>query len=175
MINFGLFTAAPLSGYFLAGAQPGVLPPLTDPFPRRALASGKTLSQSPHTVSVAGGAGRGFFLTPYAKRFTRWSHLLLGLALGIAPLAAWIAVRGSLDPRTLALTGAVLFWVQGSTSSMRARIMSTMWVGRPHGIPQAFGLDAAFWIARFMIWRCLLYWPLSSHSFTSASSPSPES
>src|SRR5580698_9692270 len=37
----------------------------------------------------------------FAKRFTRWSHLILGLALGIAPSAAWIAVRGSLDPRIL--------------------------------------------------------------------------
>ena len=37
----------------------------------------------------------------YTKRFTRWSHLFLGLALGIAPSAAWIAVRGSFDPRIL--------------------------------------------------------------------------
>src|SRR5579872_2312332 len=37
----------------------------------------------------------------YTKRFTRWSHLVLGFALGIAPAAAWIAVRGSLDPRIL--------------------------------------------------------------------------
>jgi 4-hydroxybenzoate polyprenyltransferase len=49
----------------------------------------------------------------YAKRFTRWSHLLLGFALGIAPAAAWIAVRGSLDPRILLLTAAVTFWVGG--------------------------------------------------------------
>ena len=33
----------------------------------------------------------------YMKRVTRWSHLVLGLALGIAPSAAWIAVRGTLD------------------------------------------------------------------------------
>ena len=34
----------------------------------------------------------------YTKRFTSMAHLVLGLALGIAPMAAWIAVRGSLDP-----------------------------------------------------------------------------
>src|SRR5690242_9407464 len=44
----------------------------------------------------------------YTKRFTRWSHLVLGLAMGIAPTAAWIAVRGSLDPRILILTAAVV-------------------------------------------------------------------
>src|SRR2546423_220370 len=52
-------------------------------------------------------------LYSYTKRFTRWSHLVLGLALGIAPAAAWIAVRGSVDPRILLLTAAVTFWVAG--------------------------------------------------------------
>jgi hypothetical protein len=50
-------------------------------------------------------------LYSYTKRFTRWSHLVLGFALGIAPSAAWIAVRGSFDPRILLLTAAVTFWV----------------------------------------------------------------
>ena len=49
----------------------------------------------------------------YTKRFTRWSHLVLGFALGIAPSAAWIAVRGSLDLRILILTFAVTLWVGG--------------------------------------------------------------
>ena len=52
-------------------------------------------------------------LYSYSKRVTRWSHLLLGFALGIAPAAAWIAVRGSFDPRILLLTAAVTFWVGG--------------------------------------------------------------
>src|SRR5258706_6833398 len=46
-------------------------------------------------------------LYSYSKRFTRWSHLFLGFALGIAPAAAWIAVRVSLDPRILLLTASV--------------------------------------------------------------------
>ena len=49
----------------------------------------------------------------YMKRITRWSHLVLGLALGIAPSAAWIAVRGSLDWRIAVLSLAVLLWVGG--------------------------------------------------------------
>ncbi|HEU0124434.1 MAG TPA: UbiA-like polyprenyltransferase, partial [Bryobacteraceae bacterium] len=49
----------------------------------------------------------------YTKRFTSWSHLVLGFALGIAPAAAWIAVTGSLDPRILWLTAAVTFWTAG--------------------------------------------------------------
>jgi 4-hydroxybenzoate polyprenyltransferase len=49
----------------------------------------------------------------YTKRFTALSHLVLGFCLGIAPAAAWIAVRGSLDPRILWLTAAVTCWTGG--------------------------------------------------------------
>ncbi|MEZ5364556.1 MAG: UbiA-like polyprenyltransferase [Bryobacterales bacterium] len=49
----------------------------------------------------------------YTKRFTSLSHLVLGLALGIAPLAAWIAVRGSFEPAILLLSAAVMLWVGG--------------------------------------------------------------
>jgi 4-hydroxybenzoate polyprenyltransferase len=53
------------------------------------------------------------FLYSFTKRFTSFSHLVLGFCLGIAPAAAWIAVRGSLDPRILWLTAAVTFWTAG--------------------------------------------------------------
>src|ERR1700693_4609815 len=56
-----------------------------------------TLILSPLALAI-------LLLYSYTKRFTRWSHLVLGFALGIAPAAAWIAVRGSLDPRILLLT-----------------------------------------------------------------------
>src|SRR6267154_1431677 len=49
----------------------------------------------------------------YTKRFTHYSHAVLGFALGIAPAAAWIAVQGSLDARILWLTAAVMFWTAG--------------------------------------------------------------
>ena len=86
----------------------------------------------------------------YAKRFTRWSHLLLGLALGIAPSAAWIAVRGSLDPRILALTGAVLFWVAGFDVLYACQDYEHDLRSGLHSVPQSLGLAAAFWIARAM-------------------------
>lgn len=52
-------------------------------------------------------------LYSYTKRYTRWSHLVLGFADAIPPAAAWIAVRGTLDWRILPLVGAVTFWVGG--------------------------------------------------------------
>lgn len=49
----------------------------------------------------------------YTKRFTALSHLVLGAALGVAPAAAWIAVRGTLDAEILPLAAAVTLWTAG--------------------------------------------------------------
>jgi len=49
----------------------------------------------------------------YTKRFTSLSHLVLGLALGIAPAGAWIAVTGRLDFAPMVLSAAVMFWTAG--------------------------------------------------------------
>jgi 4-hydroxybenzoate polyprenyltransferase len=86
----------------------------------------------------------------YMKRVTRWSHVVLGLALGIAPSAAWIAVRGSLDPRIVVLTLAVLLWVGGFDVLYACQDFEHDRNAGLNSIPQAFGLEAAFWIARAM-------------------------
>ena len=54
-----------------------------------------------------------FFFYSYTKRFTLWSHVVLGFCLGISPRAAWIAIAGKLDPRILILCAAVTLWVGG--------------------------------------------------------------
>lgn len=86
----------------------------------------------------------------YMKRVTRWSHLVLGLALGIAPAAAWIAVRGSLDPRVLVLSGAVLLWVAGFDVLYACQDFEHDRANGLHSVPQAFGVRGAFLIARVM-------------------------
>src|SRR5580704_4211174 len=53
------------------------------------------------------------FFYSFTKRFTNWSHLFLGFALGISPAAAWIAITGGLDLRMLILCAAVTLWVGG--------------------------------------------------------------
>lgn len=53
------------------------------------------------------------FFYSFTKRFTSFSHLVLGFCLGIAPAAAWIAMTGSLDLRILWLTAAVTLWTAG--------------------------------------------------------------
>jgi 4-hydroxybenzoate polyprenyltransferase len=86
----------------------------------------------------------------YMKRVTRWSHLVLGLALGIAPSAAWIAVRGSLDPRITLLTAIVTCWVAGFDILYACQDMEHDREANLFSIPQALGLNAAFWIARLL-------------------------
>ena len=86
----------------------------------------------------------------YMKRITRWSHLVLGLALGIAPAAAWIGVRGSLDPRILLLTAIVLLWVGGFDVLYACQDFEHDRTAGLHSVPAAFGLEGAFWIARAM-------------------------
>ena len=86
----------------------------------------------------------------YMKRITRWSHLVLGLALGLAPTAAWIAVRGSLDTRILVLTAAVTLWVGGFDVLYACQDYEHDRVAGLHSLPQAIGIPAAFWAARIM-------------------------
>jgi len=86
----------------------------------------------------------------YMKRVTRWSHLVLGLALGIAPAAAWVAVRGSVDWRVLLLTGIVILWVGGFDVLYACQDFEHDRKVGLNSVPAAFGLEGAFWIARVM-------------------------
>ncbi len=86
----------------------------------------------------------------YLKRFTRWSHLGLGLALGLAPAGAWVAVRGALDPRILVLTAAVTLWVAGFDVLYACQDCEHDRGAGLYSVPQAHGLTAAFRVARGM-------------------------
>lgn len=100
-----------------------------------------TLMLSPVALAV-------ILLYSYSKRFTRWSHLFLGFALGIAPAAAWIAVRGSLDPRILLLTAAVTFWVGGFDVIYACQDHDYDRSQGLHSLPRYFGIRNALVIAR---------------------------
>lgn len=87
-------------------------------------------------------------LYSYTKRFTRWSHVVLGFALGIAPAAAWIAVRGSLDPRILLLTAAVTFWVAGFDVLYACQDLDFDRGAGLHSIPRYVGVAKSLWVSR---------------------------
>ena len=86
----------------------------------------------------------------YTKRFTQWSHLVLGLALGIAPAAAWIAIRGALDARILVLTAAVIFWVAGFDVLYACQDAAHDRAAGLRSLPAALGLHRAFSLAHLM-------------------------
>jgi len=100
-----------------------------------------TLVLSPVALAI-------LLLYSYTKRFTRWSHLVLGFALGIAPAAAWIAVRGSLDPRILLLTAAVTFWVGGFDVLYACQDFEFDRTTGLHSIPRYCGIARALQVSR---------------------------
>ncbi len=100
-----------------------------------------TLLLSPVALAI-------LLLYSYTKRVTRWSHLVLGFALGIAPAAAWIAVRGSLDPRILLLTAAVTFWVAGFDVLYACQDYDFDRQTGLHSIPRYLGIRRSLWVAR---------------------------
>jgi 4-hydroxybenzoate polyprenyltransferase len=93
------------------------------------------------------------------KRFTSFSHLVLGFALGIAPAAAWIAIRGSLDLRILWLTAAVTFWTAGFDIIYSCQDYEFDTDAGLFSLPRRLGVAGALIVARLLhiaMLACLL-------------------
>ena len=90
------------------------------------------------------------FFYSYTKRFTDWSHIFLGFALGISPAAAWIAVTGRLDPRMLILCAAVTLWVGGFDVLYACQDVDFDRRAGLFSVPKRFGIATALLIARAM-------------------------
>jgi 4-hydroxybenzoate polyprenyltransferase len=90
------------------------------------------------------------FLYSYTKRFTVWSHIVLGFCLGMSPAAAWIAIRGSLDWRMLILCAAVTLWVAGFDVLYACQDVDFDREAGLFSIPQRLGVERALVVARVM-------------------------
>lgn len=101
----------------------------------------------------------------YAKRFTRFSHLVLGLALGIAPAAAWVAVRGTLDPRILVLTAIVICWVGGFDVLYACQDAEHDRRVGLRSVPAAIGIAGAFRVSRSLHFTMIALSILLIHLF----------
>ncbi len=87
----------------------------------------------------------------YTKRFTSFSHLVLGWCLSIAPTGAWIAVRGAIDsPVPLLLSLAVMLWTAGFDVIYACQDYEFDVKAGLNSIPQKFGIANALWIARIL-------------------------
>ena len=90
------------------------------------------------------------FFYSFSKRFTLFSHLILGFCLGIAPAAAWIAMRGTLDARILWLTAAVMFWTAGFDVIYACQDFEFDCAEGLCSIPRRFGIERRLRIARLL-------------------------
>jgi len=106
------------------------------------------------------------FVYSFTKRFTSLSHLVLGFSLGMAPAAAWIAVRGSLDPRILWLTAAVTCWTAGFDIIYACQDYDFDTAEGLWSVPRVLGIAGALVFARLLhvaMVICLVALILSLH------------
>ncbi len=110
------------------------------------------------------------FFYSYTKRFTAWSHVVLGFCLGMSPGAAWIAIAGALDARMWLLCAAVTLWVAGFDVLYACQDVEFDEQAGLFSVPKRFGIARALWIARLMhlavvallcwlAWSFALPWP----------------
>jgi 4-hydroxybenzoate polyprenyltransferase len=104
------------------------------------------------------------FFYSYTKRFTSWSHIVLGFCLGISPAAAWIAIAGSMDLRMLILCAAVTLWVGGFDVLYACQDIDFDQRVHLFSIPKRFGVARSLINARTMhvIMIVLLVWLAAS-------------
>ena len=105
---------------------------------------------NPLALELAPVAIAILFFYSFTKRFTTWSHLFLGFALGISPAAAWIAITGGLDWRMLILCAAVTLWVGGFDVLYACQDIAFDKQAGLYSVPRRFGIAAALMIARSM-------------------------
>jgi len=86
----------------------------------------------------------------FTKRFTSLAHLVLGLALAIAPAGAWVAVRGTLNVAVLPLSLAVLLWTSGFDILYSMQDLEFDRSRGLHSIPSRLGGRKALITARFL-------------------------
>ena len=100
------------------------------------------------------------FFYSYTKRFTFLSHIFLGLAIAGAPLGAWIAITGRIEPPALVLGAAVVFWLTGFDVLYALQDIEFDRKAGLHSIPQRFGIKRSLWIARIShaITMAALFW-----------------
>lgn len=106
---------------------------------------------NPLCLALAPLALAWVFLYSYTKRFTRWSHLVLGAGLAIAPVGGYLALAGAWSrPWWLlgALAAAVTTWVAGFDILYALQDVEFDRGNRLHSVPVAFGEGGALWLAR---------------------------
>lgn len=91
-----------------------------------------------------------FMVYPYTKRYTWLCHFWLGLSIGLAPLASWLAVRNVFDWRIILLDMVVLVWIAGFDVIYATQDVDHDKQAGLHSIPARFGISKALKTTRVL-------------------------
>jgi len=92
---------------------------------------------------------------PLLKKFTRLCHYYLGAALGLAPVCAWIAIRGDLTLTPLLMGGAVLLWTAGFDIIYACQDYAVDVASGLFSVPSKLGIGPALWVSRITHLACI--------------------
>lgn len=92
------------------------------------------------------------------KRFSSLAHLILGLSLGLAPIAGVVAVSGEITLWSVYLASGVMFWVAGFDLLYSLQDMDFDKANGLHSIPSKFGAKKTMWIARVFHLLAMVFW-----------------
>jgi len=112
---------------------------------------------NPLALKLAPLAIAVLFFYSFTKRFTNWSHIFLGFALGISPAAAWIAIAGSLDARMLILCAAVTLWVGGFDVLYACQDIEYDKLAGLFSVPKRFGIGYTLNFGNPWSWAVLAF------------------
>ena len=98
------------------------------------------------------------------KRFSSLAHLILGVSLGLAPIAGVVAVSGEITLWSVYLAAGVTFWVAGFDLLYSLQDMDFDKAHGLHSIPSRFGAEKTMWIARVFHLLAILFWGLFVYS-----------
>jgi len=96
----------------------------------------------------------------YFKRFSHMAHVILGISLGLAPIAGVVAVQASIPAWSVILSLGVIFWVAGFDLLYSLQDMEFDKQNNLYSIPARFGLDATFFISSLFHMLSVIFWLL---------------
>lgn len=94
------------------------------------------------------------------KRFSPYAHLVLGLSLGLAPIAGAVAVEASIPLWAVLLSIGVMYWVAGFDLLYSLQDMEYDKANGLFSIPSRFGWEATFFISKLFHAQTILFWLL---------------
>lgn len=96
----------------------------------------------------------------YFKRFSSLAHVVLGISLGLAPIAGVVAVSAEITPWSVMLSLGVIFWVAGFDLLYSLQDMEFDRDRGLHSIPSKYGSEATLKISAFFHMLTIIFWAL---------------